>query len=86
VADCQQLDHQYILVDTLIWQTEFQQRITQKIQDPTTSSAIGLLIQRVQFGSAFLGFLTGWGAKWVLEKLMGKGIPRKRSNDCARVN
>jgi hypothetical protein len=61
------------LSDTLIWQTEFQQWITQKIQDPTTSSAVGLLIQRVQFGSAFLGFLTGWGAKWVLEKLMGKG-------------
>jgi hypothetical protein len=61
------------LSDTLIWQTEFQQWITQKIQDPTTSSAIGLLIQRVQLGSAFLGFLTGWGSKWVLEKLMGKG-------------
>ena len=61
------------LSDTLIWQTEFQQWITQQIQDPTTSSAIGLLIQRVQFGSAFLGFLSGWGAKWVLEKLMGKG-------------
>jgi hypothetical protein len=60
------------LSDTLIWQTEFQQWITQKIEDPTTSSAIGLLIQRVQFGSAFLGFLSGWGAKWVLEKLMGK--------------
>jgi hypothetical protein len=65
------------LSDTLIWQTEFQQWITQKIQDPTTSSAIGLLIQRVQFGSAFLGFLTGWGAKWVLEKLMGKGYHAK---------
>jgi hypothetical protein len=37
-----------------------------------TSSAIGLLIQRVQFGSAFLGFLSGWGAKWLLEKVMGK--------------
>jgi hypothetical protein len=61
------------LSDTLIWQTEFQQWITQKISDPTTSSAIGLLIQRVQFGSAFLGFLTGWGAKWLIEKLMGKG-------------
>jgi hypothetical protein len=60
------------LSDTLIWQTEFQQWITQKIEDPTTSSAIGLLIQRVQFGSAFLGFLSGWGAKWLLEKVMGK--------------
>jgi len=62
------------LSNTLIWQTEFQQWITQKIEDPTTSSAIGLLIQRVQFGSAFLGFLSGWGAKWLLEKLMGKGF------------
>jgi hypothetical protein len=62
------------LSNTLIWQTEFQQWITQKIEDPTTSSAIGLLIQRVQFGSAFLGFLSGWGAKWILEKLMGKGF------------
>src|SRR5262249_35109269 len=60
------------LSDTLIWQTEFQQWITQKIEDPTTSSAIGLLIQRVQFGSAFLGFVSGWGAKWLLEKVMGK--------------
>jgi hypothetical protein len=60
------------LSDTLIWQTEFQQWITEKIQDPTTSSAIGLLIQRVQFDSAFLGFLSGWGTKWLLEKLMGK--------------
>src|SRR5215475_3140477 len=60
------------LSDTLIWQTQFQQWITQKIEDPTTSSAIGLLIQRVQFGSAFLGFLSGWGAKWLLEKVMGK--------------
>jgi ABC-type microcin C transport system permease subunit YejB len=60
------------LSDTLIWQTEFQQWITQKIEDPTTSSAIGLLIQRVQFGSAFLGFLSGWGSKWLLEKVMGK--------------
>jgi hypothetical protein len=60
------------LSDTLIWQTEFQQWITQKIEDPTTSSAIGLLLQRVQFGSAFLGFLSGWGAKWLLEKVMGK--------------
>jgi hypothetical protein len=62
------------LSDTLIWQTEFQQWITEKIQDPTTSSAIGLLIQRVQFGSAFLGFLTGWSAKWLIELLMGKGF------------
>jgi ABC-type sugar transport system permease subunit len=60
------------LSDTLIWQTEFQQWLTQKIEDPTTSSAIGLLLQRVQFGSAFLGFLSGWGAKWLLEKVMGK--------------
>ena len=67
------------LSDTLIWQTQFQQWITQRIDDPTTSSAIGLLIQRVQFGSAFLGFLSGWGAKWVLEKLMGKGF-HARSN------
>ena len=58
------------LSDTLIWQTEFQQWITQKIDDPTTSYAIGLLIQRIQFGSAFLGFLSGWGAQWVLEKLI----------------
>jgi hypothetical protein len=65
------------LSDTLIWQTEFQQWITQRIEDPTTSSAIGLLIQRVQFGSAFLGFLSGWGAKWLLEKLMGKGFHTK---------
>jgi hypothetical protein len=54
------------------WQTQFQQWITQKIEDPTTSSAIGLLIQRVQFGSAFLGFLSGWAAKWLIERLMGK--------------
>jgi hypothetical protein len=65
------------LSDTLIWQTEFQQWITQMIEDPTTSSAIGLLIQRVQFGSAFLGFLGGWGAKWLLERLMGKGFHTK---------
>ena len=32
---------------TLIWQTELQQWITQKISDPMTSSAIGLLIQRM---------------------------------------
>jgi hypothetical protein len=65
------------LSDTLIWQTEFQQWITQQISDPTTSSAIGLLIQRIQFGSAFLGFLSGWGSKWLLEKLMGKGFHTK---------
>jgi hypothetical protein len=65
------------LSDTLIWQTEFQQWITQKISDPMTSSAIGLLIQRVQFGSAFLGFLTGWGAKALIEFLMGKGYHTK---------
>ena len=65
------------LSDTLIWQTEFQQWITQKINDPMTSSAIGLLIQRVQFGSAFLGFLTGWGAKALIEFLMGKGYHTK---------
>jgi hypothetical protein len=62
------------LSDTLIWQTQFQQWITQKISDPMTSSAIGLLIQRVQFGSAFLGFLTGWCAKWLIEVLMGRGF------------
>jgi len=33
-----------------------------------TSSVIGLLIQRAQFGSAFLGSLSGWGAKEPLEK------------------
>lgn len=65
------------LSDTLIWQTEFQQWITQKINDPMTSSAIGLLIQRVQLGSAFLGFLTGWGAKALVEFLMGKGYHTK---------
>jgi hypothetical protein len=59
---------------TLIWQTEFQQWITQKIADPLTSSAIGLLIQRIQFGSAFLGFLSGWVAKWVVETVMGKAF------------
>ena len=59
---------------TLIWQTEFQQWMTQKITDPMTSSAIGLLIQRIQFGSAFLGFLSGWGAKWLIELLMAKGF------------
>lgn len=62
------------LSDTLIWQTEFQQWITQKIDDPITSSAVGLLLQRIQLGSAFLGFLSGWASKWLLEKLMGKGF------------
>lgn len=56
----------------LIWQTEFQQWITQKIADPITSSTIGLLIQRIQFGSAFLGFISGWLAKWVIETVMMK--------------
>jgi hypothetical protein len=64
------------LSDTVIWQTEFQQWITQKIDDPTTSSAIGLLLQRVQLGSAFLGFLSGWFSKWLLERLMGKTFHR----------
>jgi hypothetical protein len=73
------------LSDALIWQTEFQQWITQKIQDPTTSSAIGLLIQRVQFGSAFLGFLSGWGTKWLLERLLGKQYHRRVSSG-AHVN
>ena len=61
------------LSDTLIWQTEFQQWITQKINDPMTSSAIGLLIQRVQFGSAFWA-LTGWGAK-ACRVADGEGLP-----------
>jgi hypothetical protein len=65
------------LSETLIWQTELQQWLTQLIEDPTTSSAIGLLIQRVQFGSVFLGFLTGWGAKWFIEILMGKAFHAK---------
>jgi hypothetical protein len=60
------------LSKTLIWQTEFQQWLTRMIDDPTTSSAIGLLVQRIQFGSAFLGFVSGWATKWLLEKLMGK--------------
>jgi hypothetical protein len=77
------------LSDTIIWQTEFQQWVTRNINDPTTSSAIGLLIQRIQFGSAFLGFLAGWSAKWLIETVMGKSfhtssfetaaIARKRS-------
>ena len=62
------------LSDTIIWQTEFQQWVTRNINDPTTSSAIGLLIQRVQFGSAFLGFLAGWGAKWLIGTVMGKSF------------
>jgi hypothetical protein len=60
------------LSDTIIWQTEFQQWITRNISDPTTSAAIGLLIQRLQFGSAFLGFLAGWAAKWLIGAVMGK--------------
>src|SRR5215510_11800075 len=71
------------LSDTLIWQTEFQQWITRQIDDPVTSSAIGLLLQRIQFGSAFLGFLSGWTAKWLLEKLMGKGFHTKARNAIA---
>ena len=63
------------LSDTSIWQTEFQQWITQKIQDPTTSSAVGLLIQRVQFGSAFLGF-DRLGRQMGTGKIDGQGIPR----------
>jgi hypothetical protein len=62
------------LSDTIIWQTEFQQWVTRNINDPTTSSAIGLLIQRIQFGSAFLGFLAGWGAKWLIGTVMGKSF------------
>ena len=58
----------------MIWQTEFQQWITQKVGDPMTSSTIGLLIQRLSFGSAFLGFLSGWFAKWLIETLMGKAF------------
>ena len=69
------------LSGTLIWQTEFQQWITQKINDPMTSSAIGLLIQRIQFGSAFLGFLTGWCAKWLIEVLMGKGFHTRAKSE-----
>ncbi len=65
------------LSETLIWQTEFQQWLTHMIEDPTTSSAIGLLVQRIQFGSAFLGFLSGWAAKWLLEKVMGKAFHTK---------
>lgn len=60
------------LPDATIWQTEFQQWITRVIDDPTISSAIGLLIQRLQFGSAFLGFVAGWAAKWLIETVMGK--------------
>jgi hypothetical protein len=68
---------------TLIWQTEFQQWITQKISDPMTSSAIGLLIQRIQFGSAFMGFLSGWCAKWLIEVLMGKGFHTRAKSEIA---
>ena len=62
------------LSDTIIWQTEFQQWVTRNINDPTTSSAIGLLIQRIRFGSAFLGFLAGWGAMWLIGTVMGKSF------------
>jgi hypothetical protein len=62
------------LSDTIIWQTEFQQWVTKNINDPMTSSAIGLLLQRIQFGSAFLGFVAGWGAKWLIGTVMGKGF------------
>ena len=60
------------LPDAIIWQTQFQQWITKIIDDPSISSAIGLLIQRLQFGSAFLGFVAGWAAKWLIESIMGK--------------
>jgi hypothetical protein len=62
------------LSDTIIWQTQFQQWITRNIEDPTTSSAIGLLIQRIQFGSAFLGFVAGWFAKWLIGTIMGRSF------------
>jgi hypothetical protein len=62
------------LSDTIIWQTEFQQWVTRNINDPMASSAIGFLIQRVQFGSAFLGFLAGWAAKWLIGTVMGKSF------------
>lgn len=60
------------LPDAIIWQTQFQQWIAGIIDDPTISSAMGLLIQRLQFGSAFLGFVAGWAAKWLIETIMGK--------------
>ena len=60
------------LPDTIIWQTQLQEWITRNINDPTTSSAIGLLIQRIQFGSAFLGFIAGWVAKWLVGTIMGR--------------
>jgi hypothetical protein len=60
------------LSDAIIWQMQFQQWITNVIDDPTISSAVGLLIQRLQFGSAFLGFVAGWLAKWLIEIVMGK--------------
>ncbi len=62
------------LSDTIIWQTEFQQWVTKNIDDPITSSAIGLLMQRIQFGSAFLGFVAGWGAKWLIGTIMGRSF------------
>jgi hypothetical protein len=67
------------LSDTIIWQTEFQQWVTRNINDSTTSSAIGLLIQRIQFGSAFLGFLAGWGSKWLIGTVMGKSFHTRRN-------
>lgn len=73
------------LSDTIIWQTEFQQWITQRIGDPTTSSAIGLLIQRVQFGSAFLGFPCGWGAKWFAREIVGKVASRESRDRSERA-
>ena len=66
------------LSDTLIWQTEFQQWITQKIDDPTTSSAIGLLIQRIQFGSAFLRIPQRMGGEMVARDVDGKGVSHQR--------
>lgn len=60
------------LPDTIILQTQLQEWITRNIDDPTTSSAIGLLIQRIQFGSAFLGFIAGWVAKWLVGIIMGR--------------
>ncbi len=60
------------LPDAVIWQTQFQRWITGVIDDPTISSTVGLLIQRIQLGSAFLGFVAGWAAKWLIETIMGK--------------
>ena len=66
------------LSDTLIWQTEFQQWITQKIDDPTTSSAIGLLIQRIQFGSAFPRIPQRMGGEMGARDADGKGVSHQR--------